>query len=99
MKSDNELKSFKEVQDAVEVIFQNINHMGNEHNVEEAVISVLEHTHPTLKQLYFKHIILASIKYFNGLYKQNFYDLRDEATCKTSNEMMPIVDKAMIPFI
>lgn len=88
-----------EIKDSIQQIFKHLNMMGGEEEFEEVLNKVLSSEHRTLQQVFFRHLILPSIKHFANNYDEKWYDLRNEASCETSKKMMPIVENAAIPFI
>jgi len=80
-------------------LFSELNHMGNEDNVRQALGEVLKEQHRTLQQLYFRHVIVPSIDAFAQKKDHNFTDLRNEASCELAHKLRPLVKDSCLPFI
>jgi len=80
-------------------LFNELNHMGNEGNVEDALSEILGEQHRTLQQNYFRHVIIPSIKIFSEKHNKKFTDLRNEASCELAKQILPLIKNAPLPFI
>jgi hypothetical protein len=89
----------KEIKDAVNVLFRKLNGMGNNKDVEEAVIEVFSNEHRTLQQAFFGKIILPVIKRCIEAHDNKWYDLRNEAMCKCAKKIEPVIKNEYMPFI
>ena len=81
------------------LLFSQLNMMGNGKEIEQALEEVLRSEHRTLQQGFFRHVIVPSIRIFAKKMDEKAFDLRNEASCETAKKMMPIVEKALLPFI
>lgn len=59
----------------------------------------MTHNHRTLVQCFFRSFIVPFIKELALHYKENSFDLRNEASCKASAEMLPILENTYIPMV
>ena len=80
-------------------LFDELNHMGNEENVIDALNTVLSKQHRTLQQNFFRYVIVPSIKNFEEKYQQERYDLRNQASCELAHELYSHVEKSHLPFV
>ena len=83
----------------IQQLFNQLNMMGNGIEIEEALEEVLREEHRTLQQGFFRHVIVPSIKIFAKKQDEGMFDLRNEASVETAKKMMPIIEKAALPFI
>lgn len=98
MSRDTE-QSKQKVKEAVSVIFRELNCMGYEGDVGEAVVEHIEREHRTLQQAFFRNVLAPVIKSFADRYNEGYYDLRNEASCELANKLKPIIEKSPLPFI
>lgn len=89
----------KEIKDAVNVLFRKLNGMGNNKDVESAVIEVFSNEHRTLQQAFFNKIILPVIRRCIEANDNNWYDLRNEAMVKCAKKIEPVIKDTCLPFI
>jgi hypothetical protein len=94
---DAEMK--KEIQSAVKVIVKNLNIMGNESIVGDAIKEELGCTHRTLQQGFFRNVIVPVILWFNGQLEDGRYDLRNEDACQCAKKLKPILKDSYFRFI
>ena len=73
--------------------------MGGEDKVQDALQSVLNQQHRTLQQNFMRQIIIPSIRIFAEKDKNNYKDLRNEASCELATKLLPMVENAPLPFI
>jgi len=83
----------------ISLLFDEINHLGNEHNIQQALAEVLAMQHRTLQQGWFRNIIVSSINIFAEKLASNSYDLRNEASCTLAKRLLPAINETAIPFI
>ena len=83
------------VEDSLEQIIRQLNVMGNDKEVESALVLGLANTHRTLQQSFFRSVIVPSIKFFATCDT----DLRNEQASKTAKELMPIIEDAYFPHV
>ena len=89
----------KEIKQIFSKLFNEINHMGNESNVRNALSEVLGEQHRTLQQNYFRDVIVPSIQVFADKWDKHLMDLRNEASCELAKKMLPVVKDAPLPFV
>lgn len=92
-------ESKKKVKEAIEVIVSEINLMGNESNVEDAIREQLSKTHRTLQQGFFRSVIVPAISFYVEMKEQGWYDLRSEDACNCAEKMKPIVEDSHFRFV
>jgi hypothetical protein len=80
-------------------LFNELNYMGNEKKVEEAVLDAIQHQHRTLQQQFFGHVILAVIKDFAKRHDEGQFDMRNEESCKAAKRMEALAKTTYLPFI
>ncbi len=73
--------------------------MGNEKEVTDTLKEVLNTSHRTLQQNFFRWVIVESIKYFNEEYNEKSYDLRNEASCELAHKLESITKDSPLPFV
>jgi len=93
----NELRI--QARDALNSLFDALNKMGGDFEINEALKEVLAKQHRTLQQNFMRRIIVPSIQIFAQKQADGYYDLRNEASCKLAAELLPITKKAILPFI
>jgi hypothetical protein len=89
----------KQLKEAIEVIFRNLNCMGREKEVGEAIVDVIDSQHRTLQQAFMRNVMVPIIQSFAKRYGNGFYDLRNEATVKACIELNEVLGKHGFPFI
>jgi len=95
---DND-KLKNQVEEALNSLFDALNKMGGEKEVEAGLKNVLDRQHRTLQQNFMSHIIIPSIKIFADKNANGFKDLRNEASCELATKLLPIVKDAYLPFV
>lgn len=88
-----------EIIDIFRNLSRELNYMGNEEEVEDALREYLGREHPTLQQNFFKHVIMPAIKIFAEKHDKRFFDLRNEASCELAKKLEPMVKDQYLPFI
>ena len=94
---DNELQ--KQTEDALNSLFDALNKMGGEDQVQKGLEQVLGRQHRTLQQNYFRHIVVPSINIFAEKKSSGNFDLRNEASCALAGKLNPLVKDEGLPFI
>lgn len=89
----------KEIKKIFSELFNELNHMGNENNVRDALNEVLGEQHRTLQQNFFRYVIVPSIETFAEKQDKQLTDLRNEASCKLAIQLRPLIKEAHLPFI
>lgn len=79
--------------------FNELNHMGNEENIQIALQLVLNKQHRTLQQSFFKQVVITSISIFADKKRANAFDLRNEASCELAEKLQSVVKDCPIPFV
>lgn len=92
-------ESKKKVKEAIKVIVSEINLMGNETNVEEAIKEELSCTHRTLQQGFFRSVVISVIDMFAEMKENGFYDLRSEDTVNCAAKLKPALKDSYFRFI
>lgn len=92
-------KKVKEIKKIFSELFNELNHMGNEVNVQDALNEVLGEQHRTLQQNYFRYVVVPSIQTFANKHDQNLTDLRNEASCELAKKLLPLVKDEPLPFV
>jgi hypothetical protein len=87
------------VQEAIKVIIQEINLMGNETNVEIAIKNELSMTHRTLQQGFFRSVVVPVVGQFADMKEHGWMDLRNEDSCNCAEKMKPIVEDSHFRFV
>ena len=95
--SDREQK--QEVLEIFNSLSRELNHLGNEKNVEDALAEFLRCEHPTLQQNFFKHVVVKAIEIMAEKHDNKYFDLRNEASCEIAKKLLSVTKDAMIPFI
>lgn len=89
----------KTITDAIDIIFRNLNCMGREKDVGEAVVDSINMQHRTLQQAFMRNVIVPIIQNFADKNANGYYDLRNEATVNACQELEKVLDKYHFPFI
>ena len=89
----------KRIEKIFNELFNEVNYIGNEENVIDALKTVLQNQHRTLQQSFFRYVIVPSIKSFADKKRNNMFDLRNEASCELAEKLEPIVKDSHLPFI
>jgi len=89
----------REIKKIFRELFNELNHLGNENNVTDALNEVLGEQHRTLQQNYFRYIVLPSIQTFANKQDRHLTDLRNEASCELAKQLEPLVKNACLPYI
>jgi hypothetical protein len=89
----------KEIEEAVQTIFNHLNSCGSRNEVTEAFLISVSQQHRTLKQSFMRSIVVPLIKQWAEAYRTKAYDLRNEATCKTCVELENVLKDKGFPFI
>ena len=92
-------KKVKEIKQIFSELFNELNFMGNEGNVQDALKEVLGEQHRTLQQNYFRYVIVPSIQVFADKQEKHFTDLRNEDSCELAQKLLPLAKNAYLPFI
>lgn len=92
-------ESTDKIRKALITIIDELNHMGNEEVVANAVARQLNITHRTLQQQFMDVVIKSSINYFAWNHDQHFFDARNEATCALAKNLKEVFDESYLPFI
>ena len=92
-------ESKKKVKKAIEVIISEINLMGNEKNVEDAIKDELAGTHRTLQQGFFRSVIVPAVSFYAEMKEKGWYDLRSEDACNCAEKMKSIVKDSYFRFV
>ena len=92
-------KKVKEIKQIFSELFNELNFMGNEGNVQDALKEVLGEQHRTLQQNYFRYVIVPSIQVFADKQEKHFTDLRNEGSCELAQKLLPLAKNAYLPFI
>ena len=87
----------EEAKEAFEVIFRRLNR-GHSAEVEKALQEVLDREHRTLQQGFMRSVIFGALRTFKKAYDDNCYDLRNEASCKASAQILENTEVSF-PFI
>ena len=80
-------------------LFDELNRMGSEQNVTDALKETLGQQHRTLQQNFFRYVIVPAIQTFAEKLDRNLWDLRNEASCKLASKLQPMVKDVCLPFI
>jgi len=99
MGSDRDKESKKKIQEAIRILFHELNMMGNEKLVSSEVVKYIKKEHKTLQQRFFANVMVPVIRFFDQSYKDKFYDARNEATCKMSVKLAEVLEDGFYPFI
>lgn len=104
--ADNEVEESQDDMDFTEKtisilnsLFDQLNQMGGDKEIEAALKSVLHVQHRTLKQNFMRQIIVPSIRIFAEQDAKGYKDLRNEAACELATKLLPIVEKSPLPYI
>jgi len=89
----------KEINDAIQTIFNHLNKMGMEKEVTYSLLMSVQMQHRTLKQNFMRCFLVPLIKEFAKSYREGNYDARNEATCKTCVELEKVLEDKGFPFI
>jgi hypothetical protein len=89
----------KEIDDALKVIFDNLNIMGREKTSGQYIVDFVRKQHRTLQQNFFGQVIIPLIMDFAKRYDDKQYDPRNEASCKAAKEMEKVSKGTYFPFI
>lgn len=89
----------KEVREAIKTLVDNLNLMGNENLVGNAIAKELAHTHRTLQQEFMKTVVGSVLNFFVWQKERNLFDARNEATVNLAEEMKEKIDNTYLPFI
>jgi hypothetical protein len=92
-------KKVKEIKQIFNDLFSELNHMGNEGNVQDALKEVLGEQHRTLQQNFFRYVVVPAILAFADKHSKGLTDLRNEASCELADKLRSIVKDAPLPFI
>ena len=92
-------ESVRKVKEAVSTIIKEINVMGNEEMVGQAVVEELGRTHRTLQQNFFRDVVVPLINHYAEMNEKGWYDLRNEDTCKCAAQLKPVLDEFGFRFI
>ena len=92
-------ESKDKIKEAIKVIVSEINLMGNETNVEDAIKEEISCTHRTLQQGFFKSVIVPVISLFADMKEKGWCDLRNEDVCNCAEKMKPILKDSYFRFI
>ena len=90
-------KKVKEIKQIFSELFNELNHMGNEDNVKNALAEVLGEQHRTLQQNYFRYVIVPSIQVFADKQEKHFTDLRNEGSCELAQKLLPLAKMLTFP--
>jgi hypothetical protein len=103
--SSEEIREMKDrevsdrVTEIVRSLMDELNIMGNEEVVAKAFIQEVQQTHRTLQQNFFGHVVVGVIKDFAKRHDEGYWDLRNEASCKTAKKIEPVIKDAYFPFV
>jgi hypothetical protein len=97
--SQEDQDKFEEGKEMFHQISRSLNIMGNDFYIGKGFMEALKHEHPTLSQAFFRKMVIPIIQHYNELYEKNWYDMRNEATCKICHEMWKDLKDVAIPFI
>lgn len=92
-------ESKKKIKEAIKVIVSEINLMGNESNVEEAIKEEISNTHRTLQQGFFRSVVVPIINVFVEMKENGYYDLRSEDACECAAKLKPVLKDSHFRFI
>jgi hypothetical protein len=84
--------------EAFEVLFKQINKMGNEASVEKALQEVLNVEHRTLQQNFMRSVVCGAVRHFAKKKEMGCFDLRNEATVEAAAKMLPHIELGF-PFV
>jgi len=98
-KMKREVASKKNIKEAIKLLTKELNIMGNENFVGDAIKEELANTHRTLQQAFFKSVIVPVILWFNGQLEDGRYDLRNEDACQCAKKLKPILKDSYFRFI
>ena len=92
-------KSAENIRDAINVLFNELNAMGQEGHVEKVIVESVQMNHRTLQQNFFSHLVVPLIKDFAKRYDSGNYDLRNEDSCRVAKKLEPILKDEYFRFI
>jgi hypothetical protein len=92
-------ESQDKVRKAVRDIISELNFMGNEKLVGEAVKEELSCTHRTLQQGFFGDVLVPVIRQYAQFKKDGWVDLRNEDACDCATKLEPILKDSYFRFI
>ena len=88
-----------EISEILNSLFDVLNRMGSEQDVETALENVIHSQHRTLQQNFMRNMIIPSIRVFAKMGEEGWTDLRNEASCKLAGELHKIADNTGLPFV
>lgn len=91
--------SAKEVEKAIQTIFSQLNKMGNEKNVANAVALTVLNEHRTLQQLFANHVLRAIIDTFAYENTEGYCDARNMTAGQLGTELKKTMDRTYMPYI
>ncbi len=92
-------KSQDKVKEAIQIIISEMNIMGNENLVRDAIKEELSKTHRTLQQGFFRNVIAPAIFQYAEFKKNKWFDLRNEDACNCAEKLEPILKDSYFRFI
>lgn len=95
----DEQKQKEEIREVFDKLFNQLNYIGSESEIQEILEEKLNNLHRTLRQSFFRGVIIPSIKLFAKHYEESNYDARNEDSCKLASELAKQLDSVYLPFI
>lgn len=89
----------KELNDAVQTIFDYLNRMGLEKEVTYSLLMSVQMQHRTLKQNFMRCFLKPIIVQFAKDYDEGRYDMRNEETVVTCVKLRKVLEGSHFPFI
>lgn len=94
-----EQESAKKVRAAIEVICQELNHMGNEKVISNAVAAAISSQHRTLQQLFMNFVVRGAVEVFAFEKSKGFFDARNEDSCILGESLKAVMDEKYLPYL